>query len=156
MDFITSWHEYIRFYKYDKALVQHDLFTDLDGLVNELRTFFDAEDFQMGGRLNPDNCFLHILANHVPNYVCIVHETAELIQYLRLLKDTSSYKLRKKGKLNYKALQEWFYEIYVHYIFRRIGLDPQAGHSYEEKNGQKKEIDILLQGRSLNVQCRDH
>jgi hypothetical protein len=150
MDHITSWHEYIRLYKYDKALVQHHLFTNLDGLVSEVKSFFDPEDFKLSGRLNPDNWFLHILANHVPNSICIVNETAELIRYLRSLNDISSYKLRKNGKLNYKALQEWFYEIYVHYIFSRIGLDPRTGYFYTGTNGQKKEIDILIQ---VDEQC---
>ena len=145
MNYITSWYDYMRDYKWKNVLREHPLFVNLDKLKEELESFFDVADFEQGAKIDPDNWYLHILSNHTPNSICIINETAELIKYLRTIANAEAYHFRTNdGLINYKALQEKLYELHINYLFYTAGLNPQIGQHYLSKTGNKKEIDILL------------
>lgn len=46
--------------------------------------------------------------------------------------------------MNYNGLEEKLFEVYISYLFYQTGITPQVGKSYLSKEGNAKEIDLLI------------
>jgi len=149
-NFLDEWYENVRLFKWRRGLISHPQFVHLDEIYREVKEFFPSEDF-VKGSIDVNNWFAHIVANKKMFSIDILSETAELIRYYNSLQDRASLNIRTNlNKINYRGLNEKLLEVYVGYILNKAGLSPIIGESYLSKEGNKKQIDILLNIEGIN------
>jgi len=154
-DYLTEWYDHMRLIRFQNNYQQNKYFVNLDQIYQELASFFDRENFSVKRMINPDNWFLHILANKQLPSLCIMNELAELIRYYKTVSNAGIYRMRNNvGHLNYRELKEKFYEIYVRYLLNSVNLETKIGEHYLSSKGIKKEIDLLLaiDGQQYNIE----
>lgn len=145
VNFFQQWYDEMLAFKWKHVLQDHILFQNLSEIKKELELFFDTEDFITAAPLNPKNWLLHLLHDRQPGAISLMAELAELLRYLRISRTGESYRFRlKNGRMNYNGLEEKLFEVYICYLFYQTGLDPQVGRSYLSKEGNEKEIDLLV------------
>lgn len=145
MNYFDEWFSDMQVFMWKEVLQNDPYFRNLAAIKLELEEFFDKTDFDSTNP-NPDNWLFHILANKQISSIYTINETAELLRWLKGLPDQNLYHLKnKEGKINYKALQEKLYEIYIRYIFTSAGFNPITGQTYLSSSGFSKEIDLFLE-----------
>jgi hypothetical protein len=151
MNYLTTWYETMRLFKWTQVLGDHPYLKKLDALKAELEGFFPLSDFDTPQKLNSHNWILFLCADNQPNSIYILNEIAELIRYYNYLGKPESYHIKnKEGSIDYSHLQEWLFEIQVHYLLSEIGLSPEIGQTYLSEQSIVKPMDILL---TVGEQC---
>ena len=167
MDLLEDWYDSLLAYKWNNGLLNDPHFRNITALKDEIRAFFPDGELSLTLSDFHDNWFAHVLKDQQPNSIYLVSELAELIRFYRTLPNREVYQLfQKSGKLNYKGLQERFFEVQVNYLLTSVGIAPELGHRYQIRetkieNGieteieKDKEIDLLFkfEGREFNVEA---
>lgn len=155
MNYIIDWHSQMQLLKWHNVLHNDPYFKKLDCVKDELINFFNPEDFNRSTIIDPDNWILHTFFNAHYSSIFVVSEVAELLKYYQKIQNGNIYKLKSNaGKVNFRGLEEKFFEIYVHYLLSSIGIHPKIGEVYYSSAGNRKEMDILLEieGVKYNVE----
>lgn len=144
-NYIEQWYDHMRLLKFEKGYHNNKYFIGLDQIFSELTNFFDTKNFEVNGKIDPNNWLLHILGNKQLNSICVANEIAELIRYFKTLDGSESYRLKNnKGEINFKELQEKLFELYVNHLLSTVGLLPEIGRHYVSTSGHNKEIDMVI------------
>lgn len=149
-NYIEQWYDHMRLLKFEKGYHNNKYFIGLDQIFSELTNFFDTKNFEVNGKIDPNNWLLHILGNKQLNSICVANEIAELIRYFKTLDGSESYRLKNnKGEINFKELQEKLFELYVNYLLSTVGLLPEIGRHYVSTSGHNKEIDMVIKVKDV-------
>lgn len=129
-------------------------FSKVSLIYDELKDFYGIEQFENTSS-NSESWIFHIVANLQTYSLLLLSEHAELLRYLKNIPGGQYVSLRtRSGKVNHREVNERLFEVYVRYVFSKMGLQTFSDHSYLGVHGQRKPIDVLLKldGLEYNVE----
>jgi hypothetical protein len=156
MNALESWRAFALEIKWKRADHNNPFLTRINEACDEIEKFFNPKDFDPEVNVDSDNWMLHLLVNKQLGPISFISEIAELLRHLREIDAYEIYNLiDENGNVNHRGLRDRLLELYMHYVLQRRGLKPLIGQSYNNKKGNSKEIDLLLNCNNeiYNIEC---